>query len=65
MITKEKWTSIMAAAGLSEDDMQRRWHVEFERSAPSEHQEFLQFLNIPTEEIRSIRDWTQRGSKRN
>src|SRR5215510_9028485 len=50
MITKEKWTSIMASAGFSEEDMQR-WHQEFEKSAPQEHQEFLEFLHIPAEEI--------------
>jgi DNA-binding transcriptional MerR regulator len=57
VVTKEKWTSIMRAAGFSEDDM-RRWHKEFERSAPDEHQEFLEFLHIPADEIRSIRHWS-------
>jgi hypothetical protein len=54
MVTKEKWTSIMSAAGFSEEDMWR-WHKEFEKSAPAEHQEFLEFLHIPAEEIASIR----------
>jgi MerR family transcriptional regulator, thiopeptide resistance regulator len=57
MITKEKWTSIMAGAGFSEADM-RRWHAEFEKSAPAEHQEFLEFLHIPADEIRTIRAWS-------
>jgi DNA-binding transcriptional MerR regulator len=60
MNTKEKWVSIMQAAGFSEADM-RRWHVEFERSAPEEHQEFLEFLHIPKEEIASIREWSRVG----
>ena len=55
MITKEKWVSIMKAAGLTESDM-HHWHAEFERAAPEEHQEFLQFLHIPQEEIRTIRE---------
>ncbi len=54
MVTKEKWVSVMRAAGFSEEDM-RRWHAEFEKSAPREHQEFLEFLHIAPEEIRSIR----------
>jgi MerR family transcriptional regulator, thiopeptide resistance regulator len=54
MITKEKWIAIMRQAGLTEQDM-HRWHAEFERSAPQEHQEFLEFLHIEAEEIRSIR----------
>jgi MerR family transcriptional regulator, thiopeptide resistance regulator len=57
VVTKEKWTSIMRSAGFSEADM-RRWHKEFEKSAPQEHQEFLEFLHIPAEEIRSIRKWS-------
>ena len=57
VVTKEKWTSIMRAAGFSEDDM-RRWHKEFERGAPDEHQEFLEFLHIPADEIKSIRHWS-------
>jgi DNA-binding transcriptional MerR regulator len=60
MITKEKWTSIMASAGFSEEDM-RRWHREFEKSAPAEHQEFLEFLHIPAGEIRTIRSWSAKG----
>jgi DNA-binding transcriptional MerR regulator len=60
MITKEKWVSIMKASGLSEADM-HRWHAEFEKAAPEEHQEFLEFLHIPAAEIRTIRDWSARG----
>lgn len=54
MITKDKWVAIMRGCGLSEEQMSR-WHAEFERAAPAEHQEFLEFLHIPTEEIASIR----------
>jgi DNA-binding transcriptional MerR regulator len=59
-MTKEKWTSIMHATGFSEADM-RRWHVEFERSAPADHQEFLEFLHIPATEIMQIREWSRKG----
>jgi DNA-binding transcriptional MerR regulator len=60
MITKEKWVSIMKASGLTEADM-HRWHAEFEKAAPEEHQEFLEFLHIPAAEIRTIREWSARG----
>jgi len=60
MITKEKWVSIMKASGMTEADM-HRWHAEFEKAAPEEHQEFLEFLHIPAAEIRTIRDWSARG----
>jgi DNA-binding transcriptional MerR regulator len=60
MITKEKWVSIMKASGLTEADM-HRWHAEFEKAAPEEHQEVLEFLHIPAAEIRTIRDWSARS----
>ena len=55
MITKDKWVSIMRAAGFDEAAM-TRWHREFEKAAPAEHQEFLEFLHIPADEIAKIRD---------
>lgn len=55
MNTKEKWVSVMRKAGFSDEDM-NRWHVAFERSAPEEHQEFLEFLHIPADEICKIRE---------
>ena len=58
MVTKDKWVAIMKAAGFNEDDM-HRWHAEFEKSAPDEHQEFLEFLHIPAEELSRIRDWSR------
>jgi DNA-binding transcriptional MerR regulator len=58
MVTKEKWVAIMKAAGFSETDM-RRWHEEFEKGAPEEHQEFLEFLHIPAEEVGRIRAWSR------
>ena len=59
MITKEKWVAIMKASGFTEDDM-HRWHREFERSAPEEHREFLEFLHLPEAEVRAIRDWSRK-----
>jgi DNA-binding transcriptional MerR regulator len=61
MINKEKWVSIMRSCGFSEEQM-HRWHTEFERSAPEEHQEFLEFLHIPAAEIKTIRKQSQAGS---
>jgi hypothetical protein len=58
MVTKEKWVAVMKAAGFSEDDM-RRWHAEFEKGAPDEHQEFLEFLHIPQDETSRIRAWSR------
>ena len=62
MITKDKWVAIMRGCGFTEAQMDA-WHVEFEKSAPEEHQEFLQFLHIPAEDIRKIREWSRKGTK--
>jgi DNA-binding transcriptional MerR regulator len=55
---KEKWVGIMKAAGFADDDM-RKWHQEFERAAPEDHQEFLEYLKIPEAEIVRIRAWSR------
>lgn len=60
VITKDKWVSIMRACGFTDNDM-HRWHAQFEKMAPSEHQEFLEFLHIAPEEINTIRDWSKKG----
>jgi DNA-binding transcriptional MerR regulator len=54
-MNKQKWVAIMHAAGFVEDDM-RRWHKQFEQQAPEEHQQFLEYLQIPKEEIGKIRE---------
>ena len=57
-MNKEKWIAIMKAAGFADDDMQK-WHKEFERAAPEDHQEFLEYLKIPKAEIDRIRTWAK------
>jgi len=54
MVTKDRWVEIMRAAGLSDDDM-HNWHRQFERLEPGAHQEFLESLGIPSDEIQRIR----------
>jgi DNA-binding transcriptional MerR regulator len=58
---KEKWVSIMHASGFGEDEM-RKWHQEFERAAPEDHQEFLEYLKIAAPEIDRIRSWSRESS---
>jgi DNA-binding transcriptional MerR regulator len=57
-MTKEKWVSIMHAAGFKEEDM-RRWHKQFEQQDPEEHQEFLEYLHIAKSEVDEIRKWSR------
>lgn len=61
MMTKDRWVAIMRAAGFGEDDM-RRWHTEFEKAAPADHEEFLEYLHIAKDEIAAIRAWSRTGT---
>jgi DNA-binding transcriptional MerR regulator len=54
MVNKTRWVEIMAAAGFTEQDMMK-WHQTFERMEPQSHQEFLESLGIPADEIQKIR----------
>ena len=53
-IDKDTWVSILRLSGLSNEDM-TRWHVQFERDAPTAHHAFLIWLGIDEEEILKIR----------
>jgi hypothetical protein len=58
MMTKDKWVAIMRSSGFTETDM-HRWHAEFEKAAPEDHQAFLEYLKIPADEVKKIRDWSR------
>ncbi len=58
VMNAETWMSLLRASGFSEEDM-LQWHVEFERLAPEKHQEFLEFLCVPDEDIERIRSWAK------
>ena len=58
IITKEKWVAILRAAGLDEEGLWN-WHVEFEKTSPQAHQDFLESIGIPPEEIAAIREWSK------
>jgi DNA-binding transcriptional MerR regulator len=58
VMTKKRWTAIMRAAGMGDEDM-RNWHREFESREPDAHQEFLESLNIESDEVSRIREWSR------
>ena len=60
---KEGWIAVMRAAGLTEDDM-GKWHLEFEAFSPQLHQEFLEGLGIPADEIVKIRERSRPGDSK-
>ena len=63
IMTKDKWIEIMRAAGLTQAD-RHRWHAEFEKAAPEDHQTFLEYLKIPSDEISAIRAECRTGGPR-
>lgn len=57
-LTKEQWVALLARSGMNEPGM-RKWHVEFEKNHfPEAHQDFLESLGIPEDEIALIRDFS-------
>lgn len=61
-MTKQRWVELLEASGLDQAD-RVRWHVEFERMAPRAHQDFLESLGIPVEEVAAIRRRSQDGGQ--
>ena len=57
VITKETWVAMLKAAGLDETGM-RNWHIEFEKTSPEAHQDFLESIGLDNDEILTIRDWS-------
>jgi MerR family transcriptional regulator, thiopeptide resistance regulator len=57
-VDKKMWVEMLRAAGMDEQGMMR-WHSEFERRAPGEHQAFLVSLGIPEEEVARIRQFSR------
>jgi DNA-binding transcriptional MerR regulator len=58
LVTKERWVAMLRAAGLDEEGM-KNWHIAFEKSSPEAHQDFLESIGIQSDEIASIREWSQ------
>jgi hypothetical protein len=53
-VNKEQWVMMFRDIGLDDASM-KKWHQAFEERNPEGHQEFLEWLNIPTSEIVEIR----------
>ena len=62
VVTKERWVEIMRAAGFNEQDM-HKWHAQFEKMEPAAHQDFLESLGIPADEIVKIRELSKTAWK--
>ena len=54
VMNKKKWVLLFQEIGIDEETMVK-WHKEFEARYPNEHQSFLEWLNVPKDEISVIR----------
>jgi len=54
----DQWVEVFQATGLDEA-MMHRWHREFERRYPEQHESFLKWLNLPSDKILTIRKESQ------
>lgn len=57
-INKDVWVSLLRASGLDDEGMEK-WHIEFERTSPEAHQDFLESIGIDRQEISEIREWSR------
>ncbi len=55
-MSREQWIRCLERAGLNEDGRDR-WHREFEAASPESHQDFLESLGLPADEIEKIRTY--------
>ena len=60
VITKKTWVALLRAAGLDDAGM-KNWHIEFEKTSPEGHQDFLESIGIEEIEVAAIREWSRTG----
>ena len=53
-VSKEQWVTMFRDVGMDDATMVK-WHQIFESRNPEGHQEFLEWLAIPSDEIAEIR----------
>ena len=58
LLDKQAWVEMLRLAGMDEPAM-GRWHAEFERRAPEEHEQFIASLGISPGEVAGIRKWSR------
>ena len=54
-MTKDEWVELFRAIGMDDKGM-HHWHREFEGRYPAKHQAFLEWIQLPEDEIKSIRE---------
>jgi hypothetical protein len=59
-VTKDQFVALLDGAGVTQEQ-KHRLHALFEQRHPDAHQGFLEYLGLPSEQIRSIRDASRQG----
>lgn len=62
IMDKDTWKNILKSTGLDEEGMEK-WHIEFEKSAPQAHYDFLVSLGLNECEIKYIRGAASNNKK--
>lgn len=53
-VNKQEWVDMFREVGMSDDTMMK-WHRLFEARHPEGHEDFLNWLGVPPDEIDQIR----------
>lgn len=62
MLDENAFVLVLNKIGLNGNNLEQL-HMEFEKLFPEEHQAFLEFLRIPPDEIKKIREHSQKQCK--
>jgi DNA-binding transcriptional MerR regulator len=63
LIKVETWIALLQSMGFGED-ARHKWHSEFERKYPLEHQQFLEALGMDPDEIARLREFSAAKKER-
>lgn len=53
-LTKDQFVAILEAAGIT-SGLREKFHAAFERQQPVAHQQFLEWLGLPSDAIAQVR----------
>ncbi len=54
-VTKDQFVGVLNEAGIT-DEQKHRLHAAFEARHPQGHEEFLKWLGLPADQVKSIRE---------
>ena len=60
-ITKDQFVAVLNEAGIT-DEQKHRLHAIFEARHPEAHESFLQWLSLPADAVRTIREKSRQSA---